>query len=116
GGFLPAGRRLFYVPFLVSNLVQDPKTNSVGLAFEESFGVNGGHAARSGGGDCLAVDVILYIAASEDPRHIGLRTILRQDVNRGISIQLSDEQFGIGFMTDGNKKTVGLEILSAPGL
>ena len=84
GGFLPAGRRLFYVPFLVSNLVQDPKTNSVGLAFEESFGVYGSHAARSGGGDCLAVDVILYIATSEDPRHIGLRTIVGQNIARWI--------------------------------
>jgi len=86
------------------------------LAFEKSFGVNGSHATRARGGDCLSVHVILYITASEDARYIGFGTIVRQNVTRRIQIQLSDEQFGVGFMTDGNKKTVGLEILSVPGL
>jgi len=56
----------------------------VGLAFEKSFRVDGGHAAGARGSDRLAVDVILYIAAREDARHVGLGTIVRQDVTRRI--------------------------------
>ena len=79
GGPLPARRRLFHVPFLIRNSADAvQKTNLVGLAFEESFRVDGSHAAGARSSDRLAVNVILYIAASEDARHVGLRTIVRQ--------------------------------------
>ena len=56
----------------------------MGLAFEESFRVDGGHAAGARGSDRLAINVILHVAASEDARHVGLRAIVSQDVTRGI--------------------------------
>src|SRR6185312_5953579 len=38
---------------------------SVMLGFEPAFGVDGGHAARTGGGDGLAVGVVLHVATHE---------------------------------------------------
>jgi hypothetical protein len=38
----------------------------MGLAFEKSFRVDGGHATGPGGSHRLPIDVILYIAASEN--------------------------------------------------
>jgi hypothetical protein len=42
-------------------------------AGQPALGVDGGHAARSGGGDCLAVGVILNVAAGEDTLDVGAR-------------------------------------------
>ena len=37
-----------------------------GVVLEPALGVDGGHAARAGGGDRLAVGVVLDVAAGED--------------------------------------------------
>ena len=38
------------------------------LSLQIALGVDGGHAAGAGGGDGLAVDVVLDVATGEDPR------------------------------------------------
>ena len=40
---------------------------------EPALGVDGRHAARAGGGDGLAVDVVLDVAAGEDAFDVGGR-------------------------------------------
>ena len=47
---------------------------------EVVLGINCGHAARPGGGDRLAVDVVLDVAAGEDTGHARLRTVVSDDV------------------------------------
>ena len=66
GRSVPAWRGLFHVPLLVWNSTAVPKHKLMGLAFEKSFRVDGGHATGPSGSHRLPVDVILYIAASEN--------------------------------------------------
>src|SRR5919106_6515974 len=86
------------------------------MTLQKPFRIDGGHAAGAGGSNGLPVDVVLHVAAGKDARHVGFGTIVRQNVSRGIQIQLSDEEFGIGFVTDGNEQTVTLEVLRHTGL
>ena len=57
-----------------------PERRSRGHALEVALGVDRGHAARAGGGDGLAVDVILHVAAGEHARHARARAVVRDDV------------------------------------
>jgi hypothetical protein len=54
------------------------------MAFQKSFRIDCRHAACASGGDRLAIDVILHIAASKNARNVRLGTIVRQDVTRRI--------------------------------
>ena len=65
-GLCLLGAVYFHVPLLVWNSTAVPKHKLMGLAFEKSFRVDGGHATGPGGSHRLPVDVILYIAASEN--------------------------------------------------
>jgi hypothetical protein len=56
----------------------------MGLAFKKSFRIDGSHTACAGGGNRLAINVILDIAASKHSRHIGFGAVVRHDVTRGI--------------------------------
>ena len=69
-------RGLFHVPFLVRTQQKIQKTNLVGLAFEKSFRVDGGHAAGARGSDGLAIHVILHVTARENSRNVGLRAVV----------------------------------------
>ena len=52
------------------------------------LGVDGGHAAGTGRGNRLAVDVVLHIAASEDAGDVRARAHVRDDVAVGIQFEL----------------------------
>ena len=54
---------------------------SLGFVLQKSFRVNGGHAAGAGGGDRLAVNVILHVAAGEDARNVGLGAVVGENVS-----------------------------------
>ena len=45
--------------------------SGVVAGLEPALGVDGGHAAGAGGGDGLAVDVVLDVAAGEDAVDVG---------------------------------------------
>ena len=51
------------------------------LCREKSLGVYGGHTTRTGGGDRLAVNMILNIAAGKHARNIGVGAVMRQDIS-----------------------------------
>ena len=72
-------------------------------AFDESFRVERGHAARAGGGDRLAIDVILDVAAREDAGHARLRAVVRHDVAVGVEFELRCEQPGVRRVPDGDE-------------
>ena len=59
--------------------------------FQVAFGVEGGHAARAGRRDGLAVGMVLHVAAGEDARHAGLRAVVRQDVAVRVELDLARE-------------------------
>ena len=50
---------------------ESPRTPHGASVRQKSLGVDGRHAARAGGGDGLAVDVIGDVAAGEDARDLG---------------------------------------------
>ena len=61
--------------------------------FEPAFGVDGGHAARPGRGDGLAVGVVLDVTAGEHPGDVGGgRAALGDEVAGGVDIELRVEQ------------------------
>ena len=84
GRSLPARRGLFYVSLLDPDSTVVPKHKLMGLAFEKSFRVDGSHAPGPSGSHRLPIDVILYIATSENPHYVGLGTVVRHDVTRRI--------------------------------
>src|SRR5271166_6251802 len=53
------------------------------------LGVDGRHAARAGGGDRLAVDVVLDVAAGEDPFDAGGRAAEGPDVPVLLELELA---------------------------
>ena len=73
------------------------------------------HAAGAGGGNRLAVDMVLDIAAGKDTGDIGLGAVVGEDVSGRIEIELADEQFGIGLMADGDEQAVAFEVGSLAG-
>src|SRR5215467_5632677 len=78
------------------------------LRGEEAFGFERCHAALTGGGYRLAVDVIGNVARGEHAGHRGRGRERRGlDVTRGLHIDLPYEQFGCGSVADGDEYAVG---------
>ena len=64
----------------------------VSRGFEETFGVDGRHAAHAGGGDCLPVAEVDYIARSKDSGHRCLRRLTRKNDVSLRQVELSLEK------------------------
>src|SRR6056297_3515606 len=78
---------------------------SVPLGFEPALRVDRGGAAGTGGGDGLAVDVVLHVAAGEDAVDVG--TAARRpgdEVAVVLHGQLTLEQVGVGLVADGDEQ------------
>ena len=73
------------------------------MAFQKPLGVDRRHAAGARRGDGLAIDMILDVAACKDTRDFGFRPVMSDNVSVGIQIQLSDEEFGIRLVADGDE-------------
>src|SRR5690606_22540108 len=64
---------------------------------EPALGVDGGHAAGAGGGDGLAVDVVLRVAAGEDAGDVGVgRARARLDVAGLVHVEPAAEDGRVG--------------------
>ena len=77
--------------------------------FQIPFTINRRHATTSGGGDCLAVDVVLDIAAGEDAGDVGPGTLAGDKIAVLVHFNLSLEELRVGIMTDRHKKSRCLE-------
>ena len=75
GGPMLVGCRLLHLPVLIWLVL---------LCREKSLRIDGGHTTRTGGGDRLAVNMILHIAARKHARDIGLSAVMSQDISEGI--------------------------------
>src|SRR5208283_650952 len=81
-----------------------------GLGFEIRFGVERGHAAGTGAGDCLAIDMVGDIAGGKHPAHTGLRGIaLAASLDHDVAVlhlQLVHEQLRVRCVADGDEHAV----------
>src|SRR3954470_15106303 len=67
------------------------------LAGQPLLGFERRHAARPGGGDSLAEDLVLHVACRVDTRDIGGgRVRLGQEVSLAVHCELALEQLGVG--------------------
>src|SRR5689334_20995868 len=79
---------------------------SLSFGFEITLGFHGGHAARAGGGDGLAVSAILHVAGMEHAGNVGARAAFRDDVAFRIGFDLAPENLGVGNVPDGHEEAV----------
>ena len=80
------------------------------LLLEEALGVERGHRARAGGGDCLAVGVILHVACGEDARDVRpRRACLGDEVALLVVVEPVQEERGGRVVADRDEDAVGLE-------
>jgi hypothetical protein len=66
------GCRLLHLPVLIWLVL---------LCREKSLRIDGGHTTRAGGGDRLAVNMILNIAAGKHARNIGVSAVMSQNIS-----------------------------------
>ena len=59
--------------------VSQPRLSLPFFALQKSLRIDRRHAAAAGGGDRLAVDVILHVAAGEDGGDVGLAAFVGED-------------------------------------
>src|SRR3954470_3976425 len=77
------------------------------VGFEPPFGIECSHATRAGGGDGLAVGVVLDVAAGEDALDVGGGGALGQagdEVAGVLHRELALEQVGVGEVPDGDEE------------
>src|SRR3989442_13226258 len=77
----------------------------VPLLGQPAFGVESGHAAGAGGGDCLLVVTVGDIAGREHAGHAGVGPlrVLPQNVSLGIQLELPAQEIGVWDMADGQE-------------
>lgn len=78
------------------------------MFFEVLFDLEGGHAARSGCGDGLAVAAVLDVSAGEDAGDDfaiegGEDVVAGEDVTLGVEVDHAPEGFGVGDVADGEE-------------
>ena len=76
------------------------------LRFEPALGVDGGHAARAGGGDRLAVGVVLHVAAGEHARRCWCTSSRAAVIEVAVVVHVEEalEQVGVGPVADGDEQ------------
>src|SRR5687767_10041434 len=78
---------------------------------EEFLRIEGGHAAGAGGGDGLAVDLVLHVAARKHALDTGARAAgLDPDIAVAIEIEMAAEQLGRGLMPDRDEAAIDLQM------
>src|SRR6185295_14288176 len=71
--------------------------------FQETLGVDGGHAAGAGSSHGLAVRRVLDIAGGEDAWHTCGRSLCCTDIPLGVHVQLAAEEMSVGTVPDRDK-------------
>src|SRR5208282_719691 len=86
--------------------------------FQEALGFDGGHAAGAGGGDGLAIDVVLHVAGDEHALDARFGAVFGHQVAGRVHFKLAAEDFGVGIVADGHEQAVSGQIhgLAVPGL
>ena len=85
------------------------------VLFEEFFGVECGHAAGAGGGDGLAVAMVLYVTGDKDAGDGSLAAIFGDKVAVGVGFDFAAEGGGVGIVADGDEDAVELDFADGAG-
>src|SRR5438552_10689823 len=80
------------------------------FGLEKSFHFHGGHAARTGSRNGLAVCAVLDVAGMEHTVDVGARATLGENVAFGVGFDLAFEDLGIRNVADGEEKAVDVLI------
>src|SRR6202012_5221398 len=80
------------------------------------IGIQGGHAAGAGGGDCLSIDMISDVPRGEDARDArGRRVALDASLDLDVAlahVQLTGKDRSVGGVSDGDKQACHIEFAS----
>ncbi len=77
-----------------------------GNVVEIVFGVDRRHAARTGGGHGLPIDVILHITRRKHTGHVGVAALPGDDIAVGIELDLPFEQLRVRRVADRDEYAV----------
>src|SRR6266478_4417247 len=86
------------------------------VLFQKLFGIQGGHAAGTRGGDRLAVAMVLHVAGNEYTGNRGQAAVLGEQVAVGIHFEFSLENNGVRIVADGNEYAVERNLARFLGL
>lgn len=84
------------------------------VGVEPSLAVDCCHATGSGGGNSLAIDVVLHVTAGKHTLDVGEGTVVGHEVTVFVGDELTGEQVGIGPMADGHEDAGDGEGRSSP--
>ena len=73
---------------------------SVDVALKPSFAVDCCHTPGPSGGNGLAIDVILHIAAGENAFDVSERSVMSDEVAVFVGCELTSEEIGVRSMTN----------------
>src|SRR3981081_3386201 len=80
------------------------------VLFQELFGIHGGHAAGAGGGNRLAITMVLNVPSDKYTRNLCLAAIQGDEISVRIHLKLAAENHRVGVVTDSNENALELEI------
>ena len=80
-----------------------PDGELVNVGLEPAFAVDCGHTPGSGGGNGLAVDVVLDVAAGKNAFDVGERAVVGHEVTVFVGGELTSEEVGVWPMADGHE-------------
>ena len=84
---------------------------------QEAFSIQGGHTACPRGGDCLAVDMVSHVSSSKHPFYTsggGIAFGAASDLDVAVfHFQLAGKNIRVGFVPDGNKDPLQIQIFAA---
>src|SRR5262245_9671034 len=84
---------------------------------QEALGIDGRHAAAAGGGDRLAIAVVLHVACREHPGDAGLgRLVLRQQVAVLVHLETAAEEGGVRLVANGHEDPARAQLGLLPRL
>ena len=70
------------------------------------------HASRAGGGDRLAIELILDVACDEDSGNAGAGAVFRLDVPDLVDLKLALEDVGVRPVSDCDEEPVAREVVA----
>src|SRR5579883_665839 len=95
---------------------REGKRELVSVLFQELLGVYGGHAAGAGGGDGLAIAVVLHISGDENARHPGQAAVPGDEVAVLVHIELAPKHGRVRDVTDSHEEAVDFDDASIAAL
>ena len=85
------------------------------FGFEPALGVDGGLAAVGGGGDGLAISMVVDVAGDEDAVDLGAGLVVDDEIALLVDVEPVAEGLGVGPVADGDEDAVDRQALLLAG-